>query len=41
VRSGRAVTVMGLTAAQAYQVLYPIPAVERTTAPGLTQNAGY
>lgn len=41
VRTGQAVTVLDLPPEQAYQTLYPIPARERTIAPGLTQNPGY
>lgn len=41
VRTGQAVAVLGIPAARAYQTLYPIPARERTVAPGLTQNPGY
>jgi hypothetical protein len=41
VRTGQAVSVLGLPPEQAYQTLYPIPARERTVAPGLTQNPGY
>ena len=41
VRSGQAVSVMGLSPDQAYQTLYPIPARELTVAPGLGQNPGY
>ena len=41
VRSGRAVSVMGLPPDRAYQALYPIPASERVVAPGLTQNPVY
>lgn len=40
VRSGQAVAVLGL-AGKEYQTLYPIPASEIATAPGLTQNPGY
>ena len=41
VRTGQAVSVMGLPPEKEYQTLYPIPARERTVAPGLTQNPGY
>jgi tetratricopeptide (TPR) repeat protein len=39
VRTGRAVSVLGLTSVN--QTLFPIPAREINTAPGLTQNPGY
>lgn len=38
VRTGEAITVMGLTA---QQTLFPIPQREIDTAPGITQNPGY
>jgi hypothetical protein len=41
VRTGRAAAVLGIPAARAFQLLYPIPQSERVTAPGLTQNTGY
>lgn len=41
VRTGQAVSVLGLPPERAYQTLYPIPAREITVAPGLTQNPGY
>jgi hypothetical protein len=41
VRTGQAVSVLELPENQAYQTLYPIPARERTVAPGITQNPGY
>jgi starch-binding outer membrane protein, SusD/RagB family len=41
VRTGRAMTVLGLPANRAFQVLYPIPSRELIVAPGLTQNPGY
>jgi hypothetical protein len=41
VRTGQAVSVMELPPDREYQTLYPIPARERTVAPGLTQNPGY
>ena len=41
VRTGQAATVLGLPADRLYQLRYPIPASERTVAPGLTQNPGY
>ena len=41
VRTGQAATALGLTADRLYQLRYPIPASERTVAPGLSQNPGY
>jgi len=41
VRTGNAVSVLGIPPERAYQTLYPIPARELTVAPGLTQNPGY
>lgn len=41
VRTGQAVSVLGIPPDRAYQTLYPIPAREITVAPGLTQNPGY
>lgn len=41
VRTGRAMTVLGLPANRAFQLLYPIPSRELIVAPGLTQNPGY
>lgn len=41
VRTGRAASVLGLTADRAFQTLYPIPASERVVSPLLSQNPGY
>lgn len=41
VRTGQAVSVLGLPPEREYQTLYPVPAREITVAPGLTQNPGY
>jgi hypothetical protein len=41
VRTGRAAAVEKLTASNAYQTLFPIPAREVVVAPGITQNPGY
>lgn len=41
IRRGIAAATMGLSAANAYQVLYPIPQQERDVVPGLNQNPGY
>lgn len=41
VRTGRAMTVLGLPANRAFQLLYPIPSRELIVSPGLTQNPGY
>lgn len=41
VRTGRAVSVLGLPADRAYQTLYPIPASEMVVSPLLVQNPGY
>jgi tetratricopeptide (TPR) repeat protein len=41
VRTGRAMTVLGLPANRAFQLLYPIPSREMIVSSGLTQNPGY
>jgi hypothetical protein len=41
VRTGRAMTVLGLPANRAFQLLYPIPSRELIVSSGLTQNPGY
>ena len=41
VRTGRAAAIEKLTASNAYQTLFPIPAREVVVAPGITQNPGY
>ena len=41
VRTGQAMTVLGLPANRAFQLLYPLPSRELIVAPGLTQNPGY
>jgi tetratricopeptide (TPR) repeat protein len=41
VRTGRALTVLGLPANRAFQLLYPIPSRELIVSSGLTQNPGY
>jgi hypothetical protein len=41
VRTGRAMSVLGLPANRAFQLLYPIPTRELIVSPGLTQNPGY
>ena len=41
IRTGRAMTVLGLPANRAFQLLYPIPSRELIVSPGLVQNPGY
>jgi hypothetical protein len=41
VRTGRAMSVLGLPANRAFQLLYPIPSRELIVSSGLTQNPGY
>ena len=41
VRTGQAMTALGLPADRAFQLLYPVPSRELIVAPGLTQNPGY
>ena len=41
VRTGRAMSVLGLPASRAFQLLYPIPSREMIVSSGLTQNPGY
>ena len=41
VRTGRALTALGLPANRAFQLLYPIPSRELIVSSGLTQNPGY
>jgi tetratricopeptide (TPR) repeat protein len=41
VRTGRGLTVLGLPANRAFQLLYPIPSRELIVSSGLTQNPGY
>jgi starch-binding outer membrane protein, SusD/RagB family len=41
VRTGRAMTALGLPANRAFQLLYPIPSRELVVSSGLTQNPGY
>ena len=41
VRTGRAMTVLGLPANRSFQLLYPIPSRELIVSSGLTQNPGY
>jgi hypothetical protein len=41
IRTGRAMTVLGLPSNRAFQLLYPIPSRELIVSPGLTQNPGY
>jgi hypothetical protein len=41
VRTARAMTVLGLPANRAFQLLYPIPSRELIVSSGLTQNPGY
>ena len=40
-RTGQGAAVLGLAPDRVYQLRYPIPASERTVAPGLSQNPGY
>jgi hypothetical protein len=41
IRTGRAMTVLGLPSNRAFQLLYPIPSRELIVSPALTQNPGY
>jgi tetratricopeptide (TPR) repeat protein len=41
IRTGRAMTVLGLPANRSFQLLYPIPSRELIVSSGLTQNPGY